>query len=178
MRQNLNLENVHIKKLKGDFEEDHSLHVSQIAKQKAREAYNEHQLPVLCLDAGFYIPSLNNYPGAHVKDLMSKGNEWLFEQLQNKDRSCYWQHAIAYMDDKLKEPIVFCDKEPGMIASEERGRNREWVWSSIAKVFIPNGHDKTLCEMSKEEYYSKAKRYESEPYHKMFRDWYSQNRLK
>lgn len=146
----MKLEGVKIEQLDVDFEEDHSLHVSEIPEQKVLEAYKLCHKSVIFLDIGFYIPSLNNYHGSQVKDLIKKGNQWLLEQLKGKDRTCYWQHAVAYMHSNMNEPVVFCDKEPGRISFEELGEEREWVWSDLAKVFIPKRQNKTLSQMNKE----------------------------
>ena len=110
---------------------------------------------------------------------MEKGNAWLLERMKKlkpQNRFCYWQHAISYMDELLDEPVVFCDRESGRIATEERGLDREWVWSNLAKLFVPIKTDRTLAELDRDEYYS-LNRCDNNPYHVMFKEWYVQNRL-
>ena len=72
-----------------DTPEPRSSDVEEIARVKIKAAYAKLQRPVVALDAGFYIHSLNGFPRAYVNfALETIGIEGIIELLHGKDREC------------------------------------------------------------------------------------------
>ena len=134
-----------------DLPEPRSSDVVEIAKYKAEKAYYQIWKPVVVLDAGFYIPSLNGFPRAYVNfALETIGNEGILKLLEGKDRSCEFRECLAYHDG-LPAPRTFLASVRGRIAEEPRGTMRPAFWSELALIYIPEGYDRTLAELSNEE---------------------------
>ncbi len=151
--------------------------VVEIAMGKAEEAYQIKQEPVVAHDAGFYIASLNGFPRAYVNfALQTIGLEGIVTLVSEKDRSCEFRQCLAYLDKNLAEPEIFIGKVPGQISEKERGEIQDHHWSELSRIFIPEGSDKTLAEMTYEEYmdWRKISREKDSPA-RHFRDWYWTN---
>lgn len=126
--------------------------VVEIARQSAVWAAKEVGSPCIKKDVGFFIPSLNGFPGPFVKYV----NEWLTQSDYLKfmdgktDRSAYFEDALAigYPDGTSK---VFSIKKYGNIATVEDAINTKWPANSL---FIPNGYDKALGTMTQDEQHS------------------------
>ncbi|MDE4908669.1 RdgB/HAM1 family non-canonical purine NTP pyrophosphatase [Methanogenium marinum] len=75
--------------------------VGVIAEEKARYAWNALRCPLIVDDTGFFISSLNGFPGpyaAYVLDTI--GMEGILRLVEGtKDRSAYFETAIAYADE-------------------------------------------------------------------------------
>jgi non-canonical purine NTP pyrophosphatase (RdgB/HAM1 family) len=125
--------------------------IIKIAADKARAGYSRIKRPVISDDSAFIIPSLNNYPGARVKrELEHKGLEH-FKELANDNEGKldgYFSMAVTYFDGK-DEPKSFVSEVHGYLISEERGNRK--TKSELGKIFVLEGHTKTLAEMTKEE---------------------------
>lgn len=157
-----------------DLSEPRSSEVREIAAHKAREAYRLLNAPLVVLDAGFYIPSLNGFPKAFVNfALETIGVEGILKLAEGKDRTCEFRDCIAYIGPESQEPVLFDSHIGGLLATEIRGAMQNHLWSKLGLVFIPNGKDKTLAEMSLEEYGVFAKRPVSACAQKQFGEWYS-----
>jgi inosine/xanthosine triphosphate pyrophosphatase family protein len=67
----------------------------------------------------------------------------------------------------------------GVIAPEPRGMMQPHLWSKLALIFVPDGRDQTLAEMTKEEYAALWKSLPPETSSgRMFGQWYVNNRMK
>lgn len=146
----INLVHKHI-----DFiEELDSEHLNEIACDKVMRAYEKIKKPVIALDAGLYIPSLNNHPGAKINPFLKEhGVEGILKLLENKEKVCEFKQCLAYMSHDIDNPKVFESNVKGMISEEPRGFTEgKPVWSEIWLIFIPEGEAKTIAEMTEEEY--------------------------
>lgn len=148
-----NLVNLSILKL--DIEEPRINDIEFIALYKVKEAYKKVKKPCISLDAGFYItnfPNKPNFPGAFPKRdlLQTMGINGLLDKMKTVDnRYCYFRECLAYYDGKNYK--LFYGETKGQLATEVRGSVGEEKWSDLWYVFIPEGCDKTMAEMSKEE---------------------------
>lgn len=126
-----------------------------VVKSKALQAIQKYQCPLICEDSGFFIPSLNNFPGTLVDNvLQTLGLENLLSLLHGKNRYCYFQAVLAYMEPRFKEPMFFEEKIEGDLSKIPRGKLKPYSWSELHLVFIPKGESKTLGEMTEKEYNS------------------------
>ena len=146
----------------------------EIAIHKSLFAWNKIGRPLIVIDAGLCMPSLNNFPGPYSKYILSKiGVEGIIKLVENKDRYCYFENILAYMDSKLKEPKLFSFKVEGTISEKPRGEVKNYFWSEYFLIFVPKGLDKTLAELEKKEYEKwRAKLYEKS-YLTEFGEWFS-----
>jgi non-canonical purine NTP pyrophosphatase (RdgB/HAM1 family) len=123
--------------------------VEEIARQSALWAAAETGEPCIKMDVGFFVPSLNGFPGPFVKYV----NDWLtqddFLHLLNgkPDRSAYFEDAtaIGYPDGSSK---VFSLKTYGSIATQADPTNTRWP---VNLLFIPDGYSTALGSLSDEE---------------------------
>ena len=77
-----------------EIPEPRSSDVKEIAHDKVLYAFERIQKPVVALDAGFYIESLNGFPKAFVNfALETIGNEGLLKLVEEKDRNLPYLEA-------------------------------------------------------------------------------------
>lgn len=146
--------------------------LGEIARQKVLWAYRKIKKPVVAQDSGFYIHSLNGYPGAFVKDvLLEIGVEGILKQVEGKSRVCEFGLCLAYYDKKLKEPITFKSGVSGILAETPSGKMKEYAWSPLFLVFIPEGKQKTLSEMTEKEYLEWSNEFHKSSYLAKFAEW-------
>jgi XTP/dITP diphosphohydrolase len=124
-----------------------------IAEQKVRYAFSQLQKPVLAMDAGFFIHSLQGFPMMYVKPVLeSIGIEGLLTLVAGKDRSCEFREVLCYMDANLVKPLFFERVVKGTLAQKPRGQMSDKHWSLLARIFIPDGETKTMAEMGDKEF--------------------------
>ncbi|MBI5398142.1 hypothetical protein HZB03_01640 [Candidatus Woesearchaeota archaeon] len=136
-----------------DIPEPRSDDVKEIAVAKVRYAHQHLQKPVVALDAGFYISSLNGFPRAFVNfALETVGLEGILKLVEDKSRDCEFRECLAYVDGIDSEPRCFMGRVPGSISSKQHGLMAPHLWSTLALIFVPEGCQKTLAQMSYDEY--------------------------
>lgn len=121
----------------------------EIARQSAIFAAKELGEACVVMDAGFFIPALNGFPGPFVKYV----NEWLSENRllrlldENDDRTAYFTDALAigFPDGTAK---VFSHKTMGRLAQEGEYIPSKWPANSL---FIPDDHSVPLGRLPENE---------------------------
>ncbi len=129
--------------------------VTEVSKDKARQAYNLLNSPCFVVDSGFFIdnyPNCPGYPGAFVKRSGIANNpESLLEIMKDIDnRSCRFIDVITFYDGN--EYYVFYDVNEGFLSKDIRGNNMKNAKSRLWQLFIPQGYSKTVAEMSDQEF--------------------------
>jgi diadenosine tetraphosphate (Ap4A) HIT family hydrolase len=94
--------------------------------------------------------------------------------VERKDRSCEFQECLAYLDNSIGAPKLFIAQVKGIVAECIRGENHPQLWSRLGQIFVPENYEKTLSEMTEEEY-SHWRNCIAESASKKFRDWYVDN---
>lgn len=149
--------------------------IELIAKKKVEEAYSLIQKPCVADDSGFYIesfPDKSNFPGAFVKRQLLEplGIHGLLDKMSTvENRNCYFDDCVAYYDGN--EYVLFHSLSKGVLSTEIRGDNLNGAWSPLWYVFIPEGYNKTLAEMTNEERTERSNNKESAM--KNFIKWYT-----
>jgi len=131
-----------------DVPEMQSENVEEIALFSAKWASDYLQRPVAVTDAGYYIATLNGFPGPFIKFI----NKWLTaEDILNlmrgkENRDVEVKACLAYCEPE-NEPVVFSGIFRGKIAllAGQKGT------TSINEVFIPDGFDRPESEIPWEE---------------------------
>ncbi len=131
--------------------------LSEIASDKVIKAYSQIKKEIICVDAGFYIHSLNGFPRHKVNPaLKNYGIEGILELVKGKKRDCEFRQCLAYMGPNIEYPKIFESITRGSISYEKKGtiENKPYLWSELGLIFIPSGFSQTLAEMSYENYIS------------------------
>jgi len=122
--------------------------LNELVRNKAQQAYNSLQKPVLVEDSGLLFSAWNGLPGALVKWFeTSVGCEGMLKMLDSfADKKAV---AVCYVAlQKGPDEIVIAEGQvTGTIAKTVRGENG-FGWDVI---FIPDGEQRTFAEMSAEE---------------------------
>ncbi|MDD2274744.1 MAG: RdgB/HAM1 family non-canonical purine NTP pyrophosphatase [Candidatus Pacebacteria bacterium] len=138
-----------------ELEEIQSIDVGEVARHKARNAYNILKKPVITEDTGLYFEELNGLPGALVKFFVKSISLDKMCSLVGENRKARATTCIVFFDGE-KETIIKGETR-GEIAINPRGNNG-FGWDPI---FIPEGYDKTFAELTSEEKQSKFMRQEA-----------------
>lgn len=156
-----------------DIPEPRSDDLKYISREKVLYAYERLKKPCVALDAGFYIHSLNGFPKAFVNfALQTIGIDGILDLTRDKPKECEFRNSMAYIDSNLQEPIYFESKAEGTLATEQKGTLNEYSWSKLHLIFIPKGMNKTLAELSEEEYWAWRAKRDKESYTSKFGEWY------
>lgn len=125
------------------LQEIQSESVRRIAKAKSTSAFKYLQKPVIIEDDGFYISSLNGFPGQYSSFVYKTlGNQGLLKLMENRtDREAYFLSVIAYNDGRTLK--MFTSKTQGMLS--RLASNGGWGFDPI---FVPRSTIKTYGELS------------------------------
>ena len=142
------------KKFEVDFEttsiEKHEIRserVEEIARVAARVAFDSLQRPVVVDDTGFFVDSLNGFPGSYAATVLrSIGYEGILLLMKDKEnRKSEFKTAVGYCDGKHLE--TFVGSMSGTVAFESRGKKG----FGYDPIFVPEGFTKTYAELALEE---------------------------
>jgi XTP/dITP diphosphohydrolase len=130
-----------------DLTEIQAIDVAAVIEPKAREAYARTGAPVLVEDTGLHFAAWNGLPGALVAWFMKTvDSAGLCRMLRPEDsRAAVARTAIGFFDGTAFH--AFEGELSGTIAGEPRGTNG-FGWDTI---FIPDGSERTMAEMSADE---------------------------
>ncbi len=153
LQRDLSKYNISVIQRSIDLIEPRSYDVQEIASSKIKQAYPQIKEPTIVVDAGFYIDELNGFPKAFVNfALETIGIDGILRLIDGKNRDCEFRECLAYMDQSLKEPEYIITHVRGQLAENPRGVMQNHLWSKLSLIFIPKGTEKTLAEMSHNEY--------------------------
>ena len=128
-----------------DIPEQRSDDIAEIARGKARYSYSRLKTPLIVDDTGFFIDSLNGFPGPYAAYVLNSiGNTGILKLMEGiSDRNARFTTGIAYADEHCTE--VFTGTLEGKIAFSPRGKNG-FGYDPIFEIGT-----KTLAEFSIEE---------------------------
>lgn len=136
-----------------EHDEERTKEIEKIATSKVIDAYWEVGEACLASDAGFYVEDFNGFPSSFVNFVLETiGVEGLAKLTDGKSRKAEFRNAYAWYDISLAEPVTFTEVVKGKIVPEERGERGDYFQSDLYYIFVPEERNKTLAEMSKEEY--------------------------
>jgi XTP/dITP diphosphohydrolase len=128
-----------------DIPEHRSDDVGEIAKGKAKYAYERLRTPLIVDDTGFSIDALKGFPGPYAAYVLhTLGNTGILKLMDGeKNRHAHFTTAIAFADDAGIH--VFTGTIQGNLTATQRGNNG-FGYDPIVDV-----DGRTLAEMSLEE---------------------------
>jgi XTP/dITP diphosphohydrolase len=125
--------------------EHRSNDIAEIAREKARYAFRQLNIPLIVDDTGFFIDALHGFPGPYAAYVLNSiGNAGILKLMEGiSDRNTRFTTGIAYADECGIE--VFTGMLEGKIALSPRGNNG----FGFDPIFLLG--KKTLAEISIEE---------------------------
>jgi XTP/dITP diphosphohydrolase len=119
--------------------------IAEIARGKARYAFDQLKIPLLVDDTGFFIDALGGFPGPYAAYVLNSiGNTGILKLMEGiSDRHAMFTTGIAYADEKGIK--AFTGTLEGTIALCPRGNNG-FGYDPIFET-----GKKTLAEISVEE---------------------------
>ena len=139
--------------------------LSEIASQKALDAYDKCKKPVIIEDDGLFINSLSGFPGPYSSYIFDTiGNNGILKLLGD-NRDAQFVAIIAFCDSS-NEPTLFESSVAGTISKNIQDGG--WGYDPI---FIPGKQNKTYAELDNKNKLSH--RYESL---KKFASWFNNKR--
>ena len=148
----------------------------EVAVSKAKQAFELLGQPVLVDDSSFHITALGGFPGVYAKYMNETlGAEGIMSFMNGKpDRSAHFDGVLVYVDEQGTQHIFRQAPYLGRIADKIHSMDAATAWSELHKIFIPEGSDKVLGEMSDADF----KRLESEGNkYKKFAAWMQANEV-
>ncbi len=146
-----------------------------IAIEKVKRAYDVFNKPCIANDSGFYIegyPYEKDFPGAFINRhlLNTIGIKGLINDMNGiNNRKCYFKEILAYYDGNTLK--LFDSYSMGLLDTEVRENDLDDQWSPLWRVFIPEGYNVTLSELTSQER-AKRSNENNSPFIK-FAKWYS-----
>ena len=148
--------------------------IENIAVQKAQYAYKILKKPVIAMDAGFFVPSLNGFPKMFTNFVLETiGVEGIIKLVNGKNRNCEFREVLCYCDDIRKKPKLFERIVKGKISKKPLGKVKSYHWSKLALIFIPEGERKTMAKMTKKEFMNFRKRVDKNSHWEQFGKFFS-----
>lgn len=139
--------NVELLQEKFDTPEIQDLSVEEVAKFSVKYGSNLLGKPVIKNDVGYYIPTLNNFPGSFTKF----ANKWFSSDqvialMENQtDRTLIIKDCIAFCNPE-KEPITFVFENKCQIVDEPLGGG-----GTFDNIIIREGQNKVQSLYTPEE---------------------------
>jgi len=145
--------------------------ITAIAKHKAIHAFGGIHRPVVVQDSGFVIPALGGFPGPYTKyALETLGVPGILRAVGTLSRKCFFHECLAYKDeDKIK---VFETFIHGTLTTKKYGSSKDDATSELWRVFIPDGQEKTISQMSDAERNTWRNSRETDHYGVQFAQWF------
>ena len=125
-----------------DAYEPRSADSTEIAIASAKDAYEKIEKPLIVEDSGFFIDTLNGFPGTYSAFVFKTiGVDGVLKVMENKtNKAATMKSAVAYTDGK--EIKTFLGEVSGTVPDGQRGTSG----FGYDPVFIPEGKDRTFAE--------------------------------
>lgn len=120
-----------IEQKKLDLVEIQSDSIEEIASHKAKQAYAALKHSLFVMDAGWYIPSLNGFPGPYMKYI----NQWFTAEnilalMKDKpDRKILYKEVFYYIDENTTKQFI--GEKSGTILNKTEG-NGILSWTLVS----------------------------------------------
>ncbi len=143
---------IDVKQVDIELPEIQNINVEEVAIEKAKYAFQKIKKQCVVQDSGFYITSLNGFPGALVKLTLSTIDvEGMLKLTEGKSKTCEFRECLSYIDKNIKQPICFTHSVKGTVSESILGEVKNDS-SRLYQIFIPENMNKTIAQMSVEEH--------------------------
>ena len=131
-----------------DYPEDKEGTIQELVTKAVKPLAEKLNKPVVIEDTGLFFEAYKDFPGLFPKIIYkSIGFKGIQKLLEGESRKAYFLVVVGYCEPG-KEPVLFEAKMNGSI--------KEDVFEALEPIFpydtlfIPEGHDIPICEMSME----------------------------
>lgn len=137
----INLKQKKIKLLEPDFDSQR-----EVAKEKAKQAYQKLKKPLIAEDTGVYFEAYNNFPGMLAKRVyLGIGFPGLLALIKKaKNKKAYFLTIVCYYDGKKFK--TFEGKLEGKLLDKTVSLEKDRL--PYEKIFVPRGFKKALVDIS------------------------------
>ncbi len=145
----------------------------EVAISKARQAFALLGQPVIVDDSSFHINCLGGFPGVYAKYMNETlGARGIVDFMRDKvDRSAYFSGALAYVDSEGREHIFSEAPYRGRITERVYEISDSKPWSELYKIFIPDGSEHVLGNMTEDDHRNSVARSNAPNKHVEFAKW-------
>lgn len=138
--------NIEIINQKIDLIEPREDNPDQVAAQKAIQAFNQINQPLIVEDSGIFITALNGFPKTFIHFAQDTiGLSGIMKLMAGvTDRSAEFRQSLAYFDAKLESPMIFNYVDGGYQVADK-------IWepkhesTEFDRILIPSGENQPLC---------------------------------
>jgi XTP/dITP diphosphohydrolase len=122
--------------------------IGVIARRAVAETYSRVRRPVFVEDTGLFVTSLRGFPGPYAAFVSRTIGPASLLTLMNRigERDAEFVSVVAFCREP-GEAFLFTGRLKGRISREMRGMGG----FGFDPIFVPEGHKRTLAEMSMEE---------------------------
>lgn len=131
-----------------DMIEPQTLDQEYIAKYKVEQAYDVLKKPVFAEDVGLYIEKFNEFPGVLTKFILKGIGLDGIKKLINEGEKAYYKAVIAFKNEQNEFTVDA--KISGKLTVNKISNNFN-PKAPFKSMFIPDGYDRTIADLSKEE---------------------------
>lgn len=143
--------------------------LEQIAIHKTKYAFKILKKPLIAMDAGFFIHSLNGFPMMFTNFVLDTiGIEGIIKLVKDENKICEFREILCYCDNLRRKPKLFERVVKGKISEKPLGEVKPYHWSKLALIFIPEGERKTMAQMTKKEFMNFRKRVDKNSHWEQF----------
>ena len=145
---------------------------AEVARVKAKQAFAQLQKPVLVDDSSFHIYALGGFPGPYIKYMLETvGAGGIVRFMEGKtDRRAYATSTLAFVDGTGELHEFSRRESDGVIATEVRESVNEG-WGDLWKIYMPAGSDKTLSQMTPEDFLARKQEQNDPSAYTQFCEW-------
>ena len=140
---------VAVEQLAVDYEENHDASIDEVARTAAEKLANELKKPVVLEDTGLFFAAYDGFPGALPKFVFKTlGYRGIFKLLAGESREAYFKTVAAYCEPG-QEPVLFEGVMKGIITETVYNEDKDEM--PYDRIFIPEGKDVTISDMTLQE---------------------------
>ena len=124
----------------------------KVSAEKAIQAIKLLNEPLVVEDSGIFIEALNGFPKTFVHFAESTIGIVNILKMMNgvNNRKVEFRQSLAYIDPKMKEPIIFSYVDGGYTLADKVWIPKFEDTGEFDKVLIPPGENQPLCMFTKE----------------------------
>lgn len=120
---------------------------AEVARHKAEAAWERLRRPVVVEDGGLSVPSLGGWPGVYTKPFLDTvGLAGLLRLAPSLPCEASFVSAVAYADGDGLRVWEGVSRTGSLVPP--RGGDSPGAWSPLWQVFVSEGMDRTLAELS------------------------------
>lgn len=128
------------------YDEDHEDGIEETAKKAAKKLADELQKPIVLEDTGLFLEAYPGFPGPAPKFVFNTlGYKGMLKLLEGESRNAYFKTVAAFCEPG-KEPITFEGTMNGHFTEKIYNEDRDAM--PFDRFFVPEGHSKTISDMT------------------------------